>query len=174
MSTNLAQNIAKLPTLTVGQLRNRYAEVFGEMTNAYHKTWLIKRIAWRLQAMAEGGLSERACLRAAELANDADLRLTPPKLQPIPTPEAAAAAASEPATSGQAAVEADRRLPRPGAILSRLYKGQLLQVTVLPSGFAYGGKVFTSLSAVAKTITGSHCNGFLFFRLTTRGTSHDQ
>jgi hypothetical protein len=173
MSTNLAQDIAHLPTLTVGQLRSRYAEVFGEMTNAYHRTWLIKRIAWRLQAVAEGGLSERARLRAAELANDADLRLSPPNLNTIPTPEAAAPAASEPATFGQAAVEPDRRLPPPGATLSRLYKGQLLQVKVLPSGFAYGGKVFASLSAVAKTITGSHTNGFLFFRLTKRGTSHD-
>ena len=37
-------------------------------------------------------------------------------------------------------------------------------MTVLHNGFAYGGQVFASLSAVAKAITGSHCNGFLFFR----------
>jgi hypothetical protein len=57
----------------------------------------------------------------------------------------------------------------PGGILTRLYKGQQLQVTVLQSGFAYGGQVFASLSAVAKAITGSHCNGFHFFRLTNQG-----
>jgi hypothetical protein len=39
--------------------------------------WLVKRIAWRMQALAEGDLSERARRRAAELANDADLRLSP-------------------------------------------------------------------------------------------------
>src|SRR4029077_1148433 len=79
---NLAQDIAALPTLSVSQLRLRYAEIFGETTNAGHKGWLVKRIAWRLQALAEGDLSERARQRAAELANDADLRLNPPKPKP--------------------------------------------------------------------------------------------
>jgi hypothetical protein len=53
---NLAQDIAALPTLSVSQLRQRYAEIFGETTNAGHKGWLVKRIAWRLQALAEGDL----------------------------------------------------------------------------------------------------------------------
>jgi hypothetical protein len=60
----------------------------------------------------------------------------------------------------------DHRLPPPGTILTRPYKGQLVQVQVLTDGFAYGGRVYASLSAVAKAITGSHCNGFLFFRNT--------
>jgi hypothetical protein len=55
-------------------------------------------------------------------------------------------------------------LPPPGTLLTRPYKGQLVQVQVLTDGFAYAGRVFSSLSAVAKVITGSHCNGFLFFR----------
>ncbi|PYJ80001.1 MAG: hypothetical protein DME22_24685 [Verrucomicrobia bacterium] len=61
--------------------------------------------------------------------------------------------------------QADSRLPQPGAVISRLYKGQTLQVEVLPAGFAFQGTVYTSLSAIAKAITGSHCNGFLFFHL---------
>jgi hypothetical protein len=60
----------------------------------------------------------------------------------------------------------DRRLPPPGTILTRPYKGQLVQVQVLTEGFAYAGRVYASLSAVAKAITGSHCNGYLFFRNT--------
>jgi hypothetical protein len=60
--------------------------------------------------------------------------------------------------------QADDRLPPPGTILSRPYKGQIVQVQVLQSGFAYQGEVYPSLSAVAKAITGSHTNGFLFFR----------
>jgi len=55
-------------------------------------------------------------------------------------------------------------LPPPGTILVRHYKGQLVLVQVLTDGFAYAGRVYPSLSAVAKAITGSHCNGFLFFR----------
>ena len=45
--------------------------MFGEATTTGHKTWLVRRIAWRLQALAEGDLSERAKARAAELAGDA-------------------------------------------------------------------------------------------------------
>jgi Protein of unknown function (DUF2924) len=160
---NLAHDLATLPTLSVAQLRRRYAEVFGETTNAAHKTWLVKRIAWRLQACAEGDLSERARQRAADLANDADLRLSPPRPRQLAAPAIAARTSCVPEPPP---LEPDRRLPQPGAVIHRLYKGQQLQVTVLRSGFAYQGQVFASLSAVAKAITGSHCNGFLFFRLT--------
>ena len=170
----LARDLAVLPNLTVGQLRQRYANIFGEPTKSGNKTWLVKRIAWRLQAMAEGDLSERARQRAAELANDADLRLSPPKMRNVPTPNSDAAAACDPATVEPAHVKTDRRLPLPGGILSRPYKGQQLQVTILQSGFAYQGKVFASLSAVAKAITGSHCNGYLFFRLVTKGVRHER
>src|ERR1700680_4701522 len=164
----LAQDIATLPTLSVRQLRQRYAEIFGETTNAAHKGWLVKRIAWRLQASAEGDLSERARQRAAQLANDADLRLSPPKPPTSFASEAAVPTSNGIATPGPAPAGADRRLPQPGAVIHRLYKGRELQVTVLRSGFAYGGQVFASLGAVAKAITGSHCNGYLFFRLTKR------
>jgi hypothetical protein len=87
MDLNIVKEVAALQRLNVKQLRGRYAEVFGETTNANNKAWLVKRIAWRLQALAEGDLSERARRRAAELANDADLRMNPPR---TPTPEPAA------------------------------------------------------------------------------------
>ena len=57
------------------------------------------------------------------------------------------------------------RLPAPGTILTRSYRGQALEIKVLVEGFEFAGQAFKSLSAVAKAITGSHCNGFLFFRL---------
>jgi len=64
--------------------------------------------------------------------------------------------------------KADDRLPPPGTVLTRKYKGETLQVLVLADGFEYAGEVYASLSAVAKAITGSHCNGYLFFRLGQR------
>ena len=170
MQLNIAKEVAVLRRMTTKQLRARYAEVFGELTQANNKAWLVKRIAWRLQALAEGDLSERARQRATELANDADLRLSPPKSPRPATSECAATSSDGLAMSSRTPTKPDERLPQPGGVLRRLYKGQHLQVTVLQSGFAYGGQVFASLSAVAKAITGSHCNGFLFFRLsTTRG-----
>jgi hypothetical protein len=153
---NIVNEIAALQRLSIGQLRQRFAEVFGETTNASNRTWLVKRIAWRLQALAEGDLSERARRRAAELARDADLRLNPPPSKTTTT--------TPPPEPVSVPVPVDPRLPPPGTILTRPYKGQLVQVQVLTDGFAYAGRVFPSLSAVAKAVTGSHCNGFLFFR----------
>ena len=67
---NIVNEVAALQRLSVGQLRQRFAELFGETTNASNRTWLIKRIIWRMQALAEGDLSERARQRATELARD--------------------------------------------------------------------------------------------------------
>jgi hypothetical protein len=155
---NIANEVAALERLSVGQLRQRFAELFGETTKASNRTWLVKRIAWRMQALAEGDLSERARRRAEELARDADLRLNPPQNKATTT--------APPAETISVPAPIDQRLPPPGTILTRPYKGQLVQVQVLTEGFAYGGRVYPSLSAVAKAITGSHCNGYHFFRNT--------
>jgi hypothetical protein len=164
MSLNIAKKVAALKRLPATQLRAKYTEVFGEPARSGNKVWLVKRIAWRLQALAEGDLSERARQRAAELANDADLRLTPPKLRAADIP-------TERTTTKILPFKVDARLPPPGTILTRKYKGELVQVQVLTHGFAFQGEVYPSLSAVAKAITGSHCNGYLFFRLGQPGGS---
>jgi hypothetical protein len=156
---NIVNEVATLERLSIGQLRQRFAELFGETTKASNRTWLIKRIVWRMQALAEGDLSERARRRAAELARDADLRLNPPQNKANTT-------TTPPPQDVHIPAPVDHRLPPPGTILTRPYKGQLLQVQVLTDGFAYAGRVYASLSAVAKAITGSHTNGFLFFRNT--------
>ena len=64
---NVEKEVAAMERMTVDQLRSKYAEVFQEPTRSRHKQYLIKRIAWRMQANAEGGLSERALRRAMEL-----------------------------------------------------------------------------------------------------------
>jgi Protein of unknown function (DUF2924) len=160
MTIHVGNEVAALGRLTVTQLRGRYAEVFGEPTLSKCRTWLTKRIAWRLQALAEGDLSERARQRAAELGRDADLRMTPPREAPV----AVAAAAAE-RTATKALRQQDDRLPSPGTVITRTYKGQQLRVQVLAEGFEYDGQVYGSLSAVARAITGSHCNGYLFFHV---------
>lgn len=159
MKMNVAREVAAVERLSVPQLLGRYAEAFGEMTNTKNKAWLVKRIAWRLQANVEGDLTERARRRAAELANDANVRLTPPF-------------ASKPVTPTPMRIvtlESDNRLPPVGTVLTRPYKRRVLQVRVLEDGFEFEGEVYTSLSAVAKAATGSHCNGFHFFRLAKKG-----
>jgi Protein of unknown function (DUF2924) len=165
MSTNVSEEVANLQQQTVAQLRSRYAEVFGETTKARHKTWLIKRIAWRLQALAEGDLSERARRRAAELANDADLRWAAPRAPSLVIDPAAIALATKPTAASK------KPLLLPGTVLSRAYKGRTLQVKVLAEGFLYGDAIYQSLSAVAKAITGTHCNGISFFHVGRKGGS---
>jgi hypothetical protein len=164
---NIVNEVAALQRLRIGQLRERFADVFGEATPASNRTWLVKRIIWRLQALAEGDLSERARRRAEELARDADLRLNAPQRKDHPTATELSAAPPEPISLP---APVDPRLPPPGTILTRPYKGQQLHVQVLTDGFAFGGRVYPSLSAVAKAITGSHTNGFLFFRNTLNHT----
>src|SRR5579871_6326596 len=131
MDPSLDRQLALLPRLTVHELRRRYAEAFGEPTAAHNRVWLIKRIAWRLQAISEGDLSERARRRAAELANDADVRLGPPKAQP-----SAGELRQKPATN---VAHRNERLPLRGTMITRQYKGQMLQVEVLSKGFAFRG-----------------------------------
>ncbi len=70
----LRVEIESLRSMTVGQLKHKYAEVFGEPSRSSNKQFLFRRVAWRIQELAEGGLSERARRRALEIANDADLR----------------------------------------------------------------------------------------------------
>lgn len=158
MTMNVGKEIAVLKRMTVNELRVKYAEVFGEPTGARHKEWLVKRIAWRLQSQGEGDLSERARKRAAELANDADLRLSPPK-SPKPSPTVVIG------PKQTVDLRAEHRLPPPGTILVRDYKGRRVEVLVLAAGFEFEGERYKSLSAAAKAATGQHLNGFQFFRL---------
>ena len=156
MSQSIKKELAALEQMTVGQLHERYAEVCGEAARSRHRQYLIRRIAWRLQANAEGGLSERAIRRAEELANIADVRVTPPNMGP---------AERMARTAASVRVVADPRLPAAGAAITRKYKGRTLTVTVLADGFEYAGEHYPSLTAVAKAITGSHINGFRFFQI---------
>jgi hypothetical protein len=163
MDLNVGKELAALNRLSVDALRARYAEVFGEPTNGRHKQWLVKRIIWRMQSLAEGDITERARRRAAELANDADVRRKAPKSPPVAPEAATRTRVRRLPTNG------DRRVPLAGSLITRVYKGETLEVKVLADGFEYEGEAYKSLSAVAKQITGSHCNGYHFFRLTKEG-----
>jgi hypothetical protein len=145
---------------TVAKLQIRYLEVFGEPSRSNHKQFLIRRIAWRLQALAEGDLSERARERALLLAQDADLRLKAPQ-----------SSVCKPGTTTAHSLQRDSRLPLPGTVLKRTFRDQNITAQVLEQGFEYEGMVYRSLSAVARHISGTQWNGFSFFRLRRVGGS---
>lgn len=166
---NIGHELSVLRAMTPRELREKYRQVFGEVTRVGNKAHLIKRIAWRLQSLAEGSLSERARRRAEELARDEDIRLTIPR-----APRGGASRAGTKRGTGletgshvitaAAPFQRDERIP-PGGIIAREYDGRVHTVTVLPKGFEYDGRVFRSLSAAAKAITGSHWNGYAFFKI---------
>jgi len=168
MDLDLQRQIAALRRMTVTQLRQQHLELFGEPSAAGHRAYLFRRIAWRLQARAEGDLAERARrirrirARAAELARDADVRTTPPPAfrdrHGPPDPAGVV-------RTGRLRAD-DHRLPVPGTVLKRLFKGRTYRVTVMPVGFEFEGEIYRSLSAIAGVITGGKWNGYLFFGLT--------
>jgi hypothetical protein len=154
MDSVTQQAIEQLRTLSVGQLQERFRQLFGEPTPSSNRDHLFRRLAWRLQARALGGLSERARQRAAELADDADLRLRAPG-------SFWRAWEKRPKSPDR-----DPRLPPPGTVLRRCYRQRNIEVEVLEKGFCYKGITYSSLSAIAQKITGTRWNGFLFFGLT--------
>ena len=165
MALNVTKELSALERMTRGNSATSMKRSSGEACRSNHRTWLINRIIWRMQANLEGDLSERARQRAAEIANDADLRMKAPPRRPQPEAGPPAAAVKTAAVS----YSGDHRLPFPGTLLTREYKGQTIQVLVLRNGFEWEGETYRSLSAVAKAITGSHTSGFLFFGLAGKG-----
>ena len=166
MNTATYKEIRELSRMTVGELREKYFEVFGEESRSRHKEFLRKRIAWRIQALAEGDLSERARRRAEELANDADLRMRAPR-DPERTGSNEVKART---TKSCISSSRDKRLPIPGTLLVREFQGRDILVKVLDSGFEFNDRRYKSLSAIAREVTGSRWNGFLFFGISGGGT----
>src|SRR3978361_2239227 len=101
----ITATLEALRRMTPGQLREKYAEVFGEPTRSGNKDFLFKRLAWRIQSLAEGTLSGRARKRAEELARDADLRTT------LPRPPKDAGNGNTVVTAAPRAITAHDRLP---------------------------------------------------------------
>ncbi len=158
---NIKEELARLERMTTGELAGRYVEICGEPVRTRNRLYLTRKIAWRLQALGEGDLSARARRRAEELANIGDVRLMPPKYA-LPTVEAPIAVKGPAVT---VAVQQDPRLPPIGTALVKRYKGRTIQVIVQSKGLEYEGKLYRTLSAVAKAISGTHVNGFRFFGL---------
>ena len=164
MNANVVKAIERLRGLSIPVLKARYLEVFGQETKTSNKQFLFRRIAWQLQAQVEGGLSERALQRAAQIADESDLRLGGPQ---------GFWSWSKPTEIHRHAPvhgrRRDGRLPEPGTRLRRQYQDREIVVTVLEDGFEFESRQYRSLSAIAREVTGTRWNGLLFFRLTERG-----
>jgi hypothetical protein len=160
MDKTIMDEVENLRRAGVTSLQKRYRELFQQETRSRHREHLFRKIVWRLQALAEGELSERARARAREIANDADLRVLAPR--------GFFSVGGEPVAiipGNQSKKQHDPRLPMAGTVLRRSWKGQTFLVEVLAKGFRYEGRQYPSLSNIAFEITGTRWNGFSFFGL---------
>jgi hypothetical protein len=136
----LAQ-IAALAKASLPNLKGQYKDLFGTDAPGINRAYLERRIAYKLQELAYGGLSQPAQARLDALAQTADKGSTP-------------------RTRMRA-----RDRPLAGTRLLRVWNGVEYSVTVLQTGFEYQGRPYASLSAIARQITGTPWNGPAFFGL---------
>ena len=161
MKKLLRDEINELAAMNVAALQQRHRELFGDQPAPAHRQFLFRKIAWRMQADQEGGLPESARELARAIARDAPLRA-----RVITNAEKRRAGIPlEQTTTTTIAPGHDSRLPMPGGLIVKQFKGQTIVVKVTDDGFEYGDRRYTSLSAIAQEITGTKWNGFLFFGL---------
>ena len=150
-----------LPRMTAAQLQEVHRQLFGvahPISNCQH---LRRKIAWHMQAAKEGGMPESIRQYALGIARETELRS---RISDNASRRRAEIPADRTATTVVVQTQ-DARLPMPGSLIVRKYKGQTLVVKVLDEAFEYEGRRFTSLSAIAGEITGTRWNGFAFFGL---------
>ncbi|MEO1336515.1 MAG: DUF2924 domain-containing protein [Myxococcota bacterium] len=158
----VAQELDTVASMTVVQLMDKYREVFGEPTRSRNKAYLQKRISWRIQELAEGGLSARALAKIDALTMFAPARW---RLKRSSNKETEEAFPPQEVRTLRNTKRRDPRLPPAGTVLKRVFKGTEYSVTVHMSDVEYEGQRYSSLSKVARLIAGTQWNGFAFFGL---------
>ncbi len=164
METTLLRELQRIQRLSVSELQVEWSKLYdGEACRLRNRTHLVKRLCWRIQELTHGGLSDCARTRIDEFAPDTFTRDRTPR-------EAldAATIATQPKADPVSGPKRDPRLPSPGTVITRSYRGRELRLLVLDDGFELDGCHYRSLSEAARAVTGSKWNGRLFFGLTER------
>lgn len=141
-SGQLEHEIEELLSLDVTALRRKWPALFGADPSPYlGRMFMVRAIAYRMQERVFGGLKP-ATQRVLDRFTEARVRKTQPS--------------------------APRQRAGAGTVLIRQFKGVQHRVTLLDSDVLYRGRRYKSLSEVARTITGTHWSGPLFFGLKKR------
>ena len=157
MDTTVISRLHALRQMSMAELREEWFRLFGESARSRSHDHLWRRLAWRVQELAHGGLSDDAKARIDELVPD------------LPKPRTRATQARRDADPAPEPTRPrDPRLPSPGTVLLREYRGRELRLAVLDDGYELDGVRYGSLSAAARAVTGSRWNGRLFWGLTKR------
>lgn len=143
MAKSMVARVAELQEMSQESLRKKWSALFDSSPPAtLSRQQMVGRLAYRLQELVFGGL-------------------------PVEMRQKLEALGASPTAQVKAGARAPGKLI-PGTRLVREWQGTNQEVTVLASGFAYAGKTYTSLSAIATEITGTKWNGPEFFGLRRR------
>ena len=136
------KQIDELNRMSMDELRKRWADLLGTDPGRLGRRYLIRRLAYRIQELAFGGLNRDAQRELNSIANG-----------------------SQPRAVAEARKRQKKTL-QPGTRLLRDWHGERYEVIVQQDGFLYDSKRYKSLTAVARAITGSGWSGNRFFGLT--------
>lgn len=157
--TDIADQVVSLQNLTREELATSWRKAHGsEPPKSMRHDLLVRSAAWHLQVKHFGGLSPatRRALKAAMA--EVEKGMAPRALPSIST-------SAEADTVSATAARQDRRSVAPGARLLRDWNGKTYVVDVIENGFVFQAKVYPSLTAIARQITGAHWSGPRFFGL---------
>ena len=145
MNDSVLAQLAALPGKSTPELKQLWRELFDSEPPRYNRRFLESRLGYRIQELQYGGLKPATVARLEALGEDLD--------------------------GGRIEVRRKRADDRPiaGTKLIREWKGVEHTVTVLDDGYDYQGRPYKSLSAVARAITGTRWNGWVFFGVRRSG-----
>ena len=146
MEPTVVRQLTELQDMPYAALKERWRSLYGAEPPAYKRAHMIRRLAYRIQELAYGGLSDETKAELEQIAEDDERQ--------------------------RQGGRTERRKPKsthplPGTRLVREWNGQRHEVTTVEGGFEYAGRKYRSLSAIAKAITGAHWSGPQFFGLWT-------
>ena len=131
-----SNNLEGLKALDTGQLQALWAEIFKGQRNPQSDELVIRKIAYFLQERGQDRLSVRVQNQVRRLAED-------PMIHP----------------RNRYVLESNHQLVRE-------WNGKKYSVAVLDNNkFRYDGRIYKTLTAIAREITGAHWSGPLFFGL---------
>lgn len=136
--------LAALKTTPTPDLKSQWRELFAGEPPPFNRQYLVTRLAYRIQELAYGGLKPETIRRLEKLGEDLDGG------HPI-----------------KRRIRTDIK-PITGTRLLREWQGVEHVVTVTVDGFEWQGRPYQSLSSIARAITGSRWNGWIFFGLKNR------
>ncbi|SIT73806.1 DUF2924 domain-containing protein [Pontibaca methylaminivorans] len=142
MPDTIPARLAALKTISIADLKQQWRDLFDSEPPPFNRRYLENRLAYRIQELTYGGLKPETIRRLERLGEELDG-----------------------GDKKKRGMRLDRDRPITGTRLLREWQGVEQIVTVTADGFEWQGRPYKSLSAIARAITGTRWNGWVFFGL---------